>query len=105
MFYVDEGDTAKKVLKKYLADISDLLAVPDNMSAIASQLYSEDLIPKATYQNTITSSKTGRDKANLLLFALEATIDAQPQLMKTLIKILRKSDALKVIADKMDLEL
>ena len=75
------------------------------MSAVAPQLYSEDLIPKAINEDSITSSKTGHDKANLLLFALEATIDAQPQLMKTLIKILRKNDALKVIADKMDLEL
>ena len=105
MFCVDEGDTAKKVLKKYLPELSDLLAVPDNMSAVAPRLYSEYLIPKAIYEDNITSSKTGRDKANLLLFALEATIDAQPQLMKTLIKILRKNDALKVIADKMDLEL
>ena len=48
------------------------------MSAVAPQLYSEDLIPKAIYEDNITSSKTGRDKANLLLFALEATIDAQP---------------------------
>ena len=74
------------------------------MSAVAPRLYSEDLIPKAIYEDNITSSKTGHDKANLLLLALEATIDAQPQLMKTLIKILRKGDALKVIADKMDLE-
>ena len=48
------------------------------MSAVAPQLYSEDLIPKAIYEDNITSSKTGRDKANSLLFALEATIDAQP---------------------------
>ena len=105
MFIVYDPEQVKKVFKKYLADISGLLAVPDNMSAVAPQLYSEDLIPKAIYEDNITSSKTGRDKANLLLFALEATIDAQPQLMKTLIKILRKNDALKVIADKMDLEL
>ena len=44
----------KKVLKKHLADISDLLAVSDNMSAIGIRLYSEDVIPKETYQNTIT---------------------------------------------------
>ena len=80
---------------------ADFWTWPDNMSTVAPQLYSEDLIPKAIYENNITSSKTGRDKANLLLLAL----DAQPQLMKTLIKILRKSDALKVIADKMNLEL
>ena len=96
-------------MKKYLPELSDLLAVPHNMSAVAPRLYREDLIPKAINEDSITSSKTGCDKANLLLLALEATIHAQPQLMKalmkTLIKILKKNDALKVIADKMDLEL
>ena len=92
-------------MKKHLAELSSLLAVPDNMSAIGIQLYSEELIPKATYENTITSSMAGQNKANLLLLALEATIEAQPQLMKTLIEVLRKNDALKVIPDKMDQEL
>ena len=92
----------KKVLKKHLADISDLLAVPDNISAICIRLYSEELIPKETYENTITSNKTGRDKANSLLLTLEATIDAQPQLMKMLIEVLKKSKVLKPVADKME---
>ena len=105
IFCVDEGDIAKKVLKKHLPDLSDLLAVPDNMSAIGIRLYSEDLIPKATHESTITSSMAGRAKANLLLLALEATIDAKPQSLRTLIEILRRNDALKVVADKMDLEL
>ena len=96
----------KKVLKKHLPKLSGLLAVPDNMLAIGMELYSEDLIPKATYQNTITSNMAGQNKGNyLLLLALETTIEAQPQLMKTLIEVLRKNDALKVIADKMDQEL
>ena len=106
MLCVEEGGTAKKVLKKHLAELSGLLAVPVNMSAVAPQLYSEDLIPEATYKNTITSNMAGQNKANLLLLALEATIEAQPQLMKMLIEVLRKNDAaLKVIADKMALEL
>ena len=92
-------------MKKYLADLSDLLAVPDNMSAISIRLYSEELIPEETFDNIITSNKTRYDKANLLLLTLEATIDAQPQLMKTLIEVLRKNNALKVIADKMDQEM
>ena len=92
----------KEVLKKYLPDLSDLLAVPDNMSAIGIRLYSKGLIPKETYDNTITSNKTGRDKANSLLLNLEATIDAQPQLMKTLIEVLKKSEVLETVAAKME---
>ena len=95
----------KKVLKKYLPDLSDLLAVPDNMSAICIRLYSEELIPKETYENTIASNKTGRDKANSLLLTLEATIDAQPQLMKMLIEVLKKSKVSKAVAYKMEQEL
>ena len=102
MHIVYDPEQVKKVFKKYLADLSDLLTAPDNMSAVAPQLYSKDLIPKATYQNTITSNKTGRDKANLLLLTLEATIDAQPQLMKTLIEVLKKSKVSEAVAAKME---
>ena len=102
MYIVYDPEQVKKVFKKYLAELSGLLAVPDNMSAVAPQLYSEDLIPKATYENTITSNKTGRDKANLLLLALEATIDAQPQLMKTLIEVLKKNKVSEAVSAKME---
>ena len=102
MYIVYDPEQVKKVLKKHLADISDLLAVPDNMSAICIRLYSEELIPKETYENTIASNKTGRDKANSLLLTLEATIDAQPQLMKTLIEVLKKSKVSEAVAAKME---
>ena len=91
----------KKVLKKHLPDLSDILAV--HMSVIGIRLYSEELIPKATYQNTI-SNMAGHDKANSLLLALEATIDAQPQLMKTLIEVLKKSKVSEAVAFKMEQE-
>ena len=97
-----DSEPAKKTLRKHHADISDLLAVPDNMSAVAPRLYSEELIPKETYENTIANNKTGRDKANSLLLTLEATTDAQPQLMKTLIEVLKKNKVLKPVADKME---
>ena len=90
----------KKVFKKYLPDLSDLLAV--HMSVIGIRLYSEDLIPEATYESTITSSMAGRDKANSLLLALKATIDAQPQLMKTLIEVMKKSKVSEAVAVKME---
>ena len=92
----------KKVLKKYLPDFSDLLAV--HMSVIGIRLYSEELIPRATYQNTITSILAGRDKANSLLLTLKATIDAQPQLLKTLIEVLKKSKVSEAVAAKMERE-
>ena len=75
------------------------------MSAIASRLYSEDLIPEDTYDNISTIGRAGRDKAESVLRALKATISIQPQSLRTLIEILKRNDALKVIADEMDLEL
>ena len=92
----------KKVLKEHLPDLSDLLAV--HMSVIGIRLYSKDLIPEATYESTITSSMAGRDKANSLLLTLKATIDAQPQLMKTLIEVLKKSKVSEAVAVKMEQE-
>ena len=78
------------------------MTIPDNMSVIALQLYSEDFVPDNTYDNIITSSKSGHDKANSLLHALRATISNEPQSLKTLIEVLRRNNAFKAIADKMD---
>ena len=102
MYIVYDPEQVKKVFKKYLPDLSDLLAV--HMSVIGIRLYSEELIPKATYQNTFTSHMAGHDKANSLLLALEATIDAQPQLIKTLIEVLKKSKVSEAVAVKMERE-
>ena len=107
-FCLDEGNSkliAKRVLKKHLLDLCNLLAVPANMSAIGMELYTEELIPEGVYDNVLTSGKTGHDKAELILHALRSTISIQPQSLRTLIEILRRNDALKVIAEKMDLEL
>ena len=107
-FCLDEGNSklrAKRVLKKHLLDLCNLLAVPANMSAIGMELYTEELIPEGVYDNVFTSGKTGHDKAELILHALRSTISIQPQSLRTLIEILRRNDALKVIAEKMDLEL
>ena len=102
MYIVYDPEQVKKVLKKHLPDLSDLLAV--HMSVIGIRLYSEDLIPEATYESTVTSSMAGRDKANSLLLTLKATIDAQPQLMKTLIEVLKKSKVSEAVAVKMEQE-
>ena len=97
-----DPELAKNVFKKYLADLSDLLAVPCNISALAPRLHSEDLITEETYDNVYNSTKTGHDKAHSLLHALRATISIEPQSLKTLIEVLRRNKAFKAIADKMD---
>ena len=102
VYIVYDPEQVKKVLKKHLPDLSDLLAV--HMSVIGIRLYSEDLIPEAAYESTITSSMAGRDKANSLLLTLKATINAQPQLMKTLIEVLKKSKVSEAVAAKMEQE-
>ena len=73
-----------------------------HMSVIGIRLYSKDLIPEETYESTITSNVAGRDKANLLLLTLKATIDAQPRLMKTLIEVLKKIKVSEAVAAKME---
>ena len=97
-FCLDEGNSeliAKRILKKHLLDLFNLLAVPANMLAIGMELYTEELIPEGVYNNVITSGKTGYDKAELILHTLRSTISIQPQSLRTLIKILRRNDALK----------
>ena len=106
LFFIVNTDPelAKSVFKKYLVALSNLMTIPDNMSVIALQLYSEGLVPDDTYDNIITSCKPARDKANSLLHALRATISIEPQSLKTLIEVLRGNEAFKAIADKMDKE-
>ena len=104
-FCVDKGDTAKNVFRDHYADLYDLLAKLDDISALALRLYSKKLITEDAYDNISTGGKTGHDKAESVLRALKAIISIQPQSLRTLIEILRRNDALKVIADEMDLEL
>ena len=102
---VDKGDTAKNVFRDHYADLYDLLAKLDDISALALRLYSKKLITEDAYDNISTGGKTGHDKAESVLRALKAIISIQPQSLRTLIEILRRNDALKVIANEMDLEL
>ena len=101
MYIVYDPEQVKKVLKEHHADLSDLLAVPDNMSAVAPQLYSEELISELACKNITASKMSGHGKAHLLLHALRATISNEPQSLKTLIEVLRRNKAFKTIADKM----
>ena len=102
VFCVDEGNTAKEVFRDYYADLYDLLAKLDSISALALRLYSKKLITEDAYDKISTGGKTGHEKAESVLRALKAAISIQPQSLRTLIEILRSNDALKVIADKMD---
>ena len=93
----------KRVLKENLPDLSNVLAM--HMSVIGIRLYSKGLIPLETYESTITSNVAGREKANSLLLTLKATIDAKPQLMKTLIDVLKKSEVAEAVAAKIEREM
>ena len=90
------------MFRKHYDGLYDLLTVLDNMSALALRLYSKELITEEAYDKI--RDKTGCDKAELILRALRAAISIQPQSLRTLIEILKRDDALKVIADEMDLE-
>ena len=93
------------MFRDHYADLYDSLAQLDNMSALTSRLYSERLISQEAHGNINTSGRTKCDKAESVLRTLESTISIHPQSLSKLIEILQKNDALKVVADKMDLKM
>lgn len=75
--------------------------VPSNLSAIAIDFYSCGLIARDTLQEC-NGSRAIHERSFSLLSALEATIDTKPQLMGTLIEVLKRNEASEDIADKME---
>ena len=67
-------------------------------------LYAKKLISKTTATECRNPGRPVHDRCASLLFALEATVDGKPQAMITLIELLKKNEAFKEIAEKMDLE-
>ena len=104
MLYTDQEDPdelVKKVLRKNFSEISRILIVPSNLSAIAMDLYSDDLISYDTLTEC-NDNRTIQARSFSLLSALKATIDTKPQLMGTLIEVLKRNVASKDIAEKME---
>ena len=67
-------------------------------------LCAKNLITDTTATECMNAGRPVHDRCASLLLALKATIDLNPQLMITLIEVLKENEAFKEIADKMDLE-
>ena len=67
-------------------------------------LYAKKLITDTTATECMNAGRPVQDRCASLLFALKATVDGKPQAMITLIEVLKKNEAFKEIAEKMDLE-
>ena len=88
------------------AELSRLVSDSANRLALADELYSAYLITLECYNSaTDNSSKTDQEKGRLLMKGLMSTINSQPQLLTKLIDFLRKVEAFKSVAEKMQHDL
>ena len=98
----DPDKLEQEVLRKNFSELSRILIVPSNLSAIAMDLYNDGLISYDTLQECNNDCRAIQARSFSLLSALKATIDTKPQLMGTLIEVLKRNEASKDIADKME---
>ena len=92
------------MLRENFDTLSKILAAPSNLSGVIISLYAKELITDTTATECMNAGRPVQDRCASLLFALKATIDLNPQLMITLIEVLKENEAFKEIADKMDLQ-
>ena len=96
----------KKCFRRYFADLSKLMSVSNNRLSIVAELYSKHLITETCYDNcTDDSNKTDAEKGHSLMRALKATIYSQPQSMITLVGVLKKAEAFRLIIRKLEHDL
>ena len=96
---------AEKVLRDNFDTLSEILAAPSNLSTIIMSLYAKELITRAISTECMNTGRPVQDRCASLLFALESTVATQPQAIITLIEVLKKKEAFKDIAEKMDLQM
>ena len=83
--------------------MSDLMAISANRLAVASRLFSEELIPFNCYKDIAdNSSKTDQEKGTALMIALMATISSQPESLERLIDVLKGLESFQQIAQKLE---
>uniref|UniRef100_A0A1X7T9G4 ZU5 domain-containing protein n=1 Tax=Amphimedon queenslandica TaxID=400682 RepID=A0A1X7T9G4_AMPQE len=82
----EERKSAGEVLRENFDTLSDILAAPNNLSAIIMSLYAKKLISDTTATECMNDGRPVHDRCASLLFALKATIDGKPQAMIILIE-------------------
>ena len=90
----------KEIFRKQYAALFDLM-IPDNIAAIAHEMFAKGLIAHQTLQDCMTDTRKPADRAYSLLNALRVTID-QPGMLKKLIEVLKNNEAFKSIAEEME---
>ena len=94
-----------EVFRKHFAELSRLVSESANRLALEPELYTNHVITKEYYDiTTDNSSKTDMEKGQMLMKGLMSTIKEQPQLTP-LIDSLKKVDAFKSVAKKMEFDL
>ena len=95
----------EEVFRTHYAELSHLVSDSTNRLALAPELFSTHLITKECYKSaTDNSPKSDMDKGLLLIGGLMSTIKSQTQLTN-LIDSLRKVEAFKSVAEKMQHDL
>lgn len=97
---------AKIVFLEHFIELSVVMAVTSNRLSIAKQLLDNYLITKNNFDEVSREddAKSGMERGTVLMKALKATINRQPDLMTSFIKVLEKNEAFKSIAMKMGQE-
>ena len=98
---IDSSSTdPKEIFRKQYAALFDLM-IPNNIAAIAHELYSKGLIAYQNLQDCMNDARRLADRAHSLLNALHVTID-QPGVLKKLIEVLKNNEAFRSIAEEME---
>ena len=96
----------EEVFRTHYAELSDLVSDSANRLALAPKLFGARLITLECFNSvTDNSPKTDMEKGLLLMRGLMSTIKSQPLSLTNLIDSLRKVEAFKSVAEKMQHDL
>ena len=96
----------EEVFRTHYAELSRLVSDSTNRLALAPELFGAQLITKECFNSaTDNCPKSDMEKGLLLMRGLMSTINSQPQLLSKIIDFLRKVEAFKSVAEKMQHDL
>ena len=95
-----------EVFRTHYAELSRLVSDSSNRLALAPELFSTRLITQECFNSaTDNSPKSDMEKGLVLMKGLMSSINIQPQLLTKLINSLRKIEAFKFVAEKIQCDL
>ena len=97
-----DNELAKRVFRKYFADISEAITVSCTRLSVVSRLYSKEIIPLSALSDAVdNSSKTDQEKGMAVMMAILSSINTEPHLILSLIDILEAVDPVRTVASQM----